>query len=246
MEVSSAATGAARPKAAEASAFSENADRFQSLASTVLDTSGKFSETERLQAYDELFAMGTTGKLRGMDGENHKLFDQVIGKSDIAQRAQQIQQREVAAVTGAVARGESAAQSKLSFFDGLSSDDRRVHFTVNENATDRTGAKAHANIESYHAHLVANAQLDSFLREAEAKGADPAKDAQLASAVKLANTKVTDVASWTSQVLKLFDRPRDRIDLSIDAQKRVADADQRPNQGRPITYREGSILSTKA
>lgn len=246
MEVSSAAAAATPPKPAEESAFSENAGRFQSLAATVLDTSGKFSESERVQAYDELFAMGATGKLRGMGGDNHKLFDRAIGKSDIAQRAQQIQQREVAAVTAAVARGQSAAQSKLSFFDGLSNNDRRVHFAVNENATDRTGAKAYANIESYHAHLVANAHLDSFLRDAEAKGADPAKDAQLVSALKLANTKVTDAASWTSQVLKLFDRPQDSVYLSTDAQKLVADASERPGHGRLSAYREGSILSTKA
>ena len=129
--------------------------------STVLDTSGKFSYDQRLQAYSSLFEMGVKDKLRGMDTDNAKQYWQAIMYSDIGTRAAQLQQQGVSSMISAAGRGESPAGAQLKFFAGLSEQDQKTDFTVTANSFTFGGNRQYANIDSYRDQLVANASVDA-------------------------------------------------------------------------------------
>src|SRR5258705_8374016 len=104
----SAAAAAAR----NAPDFAEKISRFQSRANAVLDTSGTVSESERLQAYQDVFRMAVNGDLLGMSDDDRALYDTATTKSDIGQKAYQLQESYIAAVNAAARTGGAPAPRK--------------------------------------------------------------------------------------------------------------------------------------
>jgi hypothetical protein len=241
----SAAAAAAR----NAPDFADKISRFQARANTVLDTSGTVSESERLQAYQDVFRMAVSGDLLGMGDDDRALYDAATSKSDIGQRAYQLQESYIGAVNAAARTGGAAAAIKagLANFDGLSTSDQQILFKAGINAPDRSGSGPYGGVQGWRDNMSAQLQMVSYMRPdgvfdpniATKKAQDP----KFASALKLANDRNNNSASWTQSVLKLFggEAPKDRIDLSDAARTAVgAGASARPS---PAPYREGSIAS---
>lgn len=79
-------------------------------------------------------------------------------------------------------------------------------------------------------------------RDLIASGAtSKADDPKFAAALKMNNSGDVGSASWSSMVLKLFEAPKDKIDLSDGAQRAVGDIRDAPRQASQ--YQEGSIAS---
>jgi len=242
------------PAAAAARSAPEFADkigRFQARANTVLDTSGRVSADERLQAYQDVFRMAVSGDLLGMSDDDRALYDAATTKSDIGQRAYQLQESYIGAVNAGSRTGGAAAAIKagLANFDALSSSDQQILFKAGINAPDRSGPGPFANVQAWRDNMSAQLQVVSYLRPNgvfdPAVAAKKAQDPTFVAALKLSTERDTTSASWTEMVRKLFggDGPKDRVDLS-DAAKAAVSGQASPSAGPPATaYREGSIAS---
>ena len=243
----SAAAAAAR----NAPDFADKISRFQSRASTVLDTSGTVSESERLQAYQDVFRMAVSGDLLGMSDDDRALYDAATTKSDISQKAYQLQEAYIGAVNAAAQTGGAAAAIKagLANFDALSTSDQQILFKAGINAPDRSGGGPFGSVQGWRDNMNAQLQMVSYMRPDGVFDANiaakKAQDPKFASALTLANDRNNNSAAWTERVLKLFggDAPKDRIDLSDAARTAVGartDASAGPS---PAPYKEGSIAS---
>lgn len=211
-------------------AFSQNTERFTSLASTVLDTSGKYSDDERLQAFSSLFEMAVKGQLRGMDADNAKIYHNAIMDSDIGTKARHIHERGMATVVAADASGQSAAAAQLKFFAGLSDADQKLHFTVNANGFNMSGNRQYASLDSYRDQLVANADYDAKMRN------DPDVIAQDLKSVVSATTG----DAWSAVILSLFEQIKLNASGSKtgNAMNQVSDASKLPPSYQPGNIRE--------
>jgi len=224
--------------------FSQNQAQFDELAAIFNDSSGKSSEADRVKAYDDIRAMSVGQKLNGIDAENRKTLDDIIGNSDIAQRIQQLQQGDVLAVTAAVARGGSPAQVKLAYFDSLSASDQQV-FALNFNSTDQFGNKPYSSIDGYRDNLVANAMLEKYGQDLKSEGRDPATDPTMQDISRLVMSKPSS-ESWTTQLFKMLGGTgiKDKVDLTPEAKEIVAAL---PNSGaagpQAPPYEVGSMAS---
>src|SRR3954469_18752913 len=130
-----AAAGRAQPD------FAERMARFDDLSATVLDTSGKFTDDQRLAAYQNLHALSVTRHLIGAEGDRRAVYDQVTFDSDIGQRAQQLSASFIQSVNAAAQGGGASAALKAakSSFDGLSTSDQNILFATTLNAADQFG-----------------------------------------------------------------------------------------------------------
>lgn len=254
-----AAAGRAQPD------FAERMSRFDTLSSTVLDTSGQYSEDQRVQAYQTLQSMSVTGKLIGLDDDRRKTLDQATFSSDIGQRSQDLQRSFIQAVNTAGQSGGAAGALKASLaaFDGLSTSDQNILFSTGLNAMDRTGAKPYGDAQGWRDNTDAQLKVVSYMRDAGVIGANgaldqraastkAASDPQFAAALKLSLRRDNNSASWTQSVLKLFgaSRTQDRVELSPEAQKAMS---AYPTSVAASTipapqpaYRQGSIVSVSA
>ena len=243
----SAAAAAARA----APDFADKIGRFQARANTVLDTSGRVSEGERLQAYQDVFRMAVNGDLLGMGDDDRALYDAATSKSDIGQKAFQLQESYNGAVNAAARTGGAAAGIKagLANFDSLSTSDQQILFKAGINAPDRSGSSPYASVQAWRDNMSAQLQMVSYMRPDGVFdpniAAKKAQDPKFRAALSLANDRNNSSASWTQSVLRLFggDGPKDRVDLS-DAARTVIGAGADTSPGRPpAPYREGSIAS---
>ncbi|MFN3537353.1 MAG: hypothetical protein ACK4Y4_07915 [Brevundimonas sp.] len=225
----------------------EKVSRFQALASTVLDTSGKFSEAERVQAYVSAVEMAVTGQMKGMGNAGLDLFAEV-NRSDIVQKSLQLQRDMSAAVMpiSMTGDGPGSARAALAFYDGLSSSDQSLLFQLSINAPQRDG-KRFTSVQGWRDNMNAVIQLGEYTqanRDLINSGAtSKADDPKFAAALKLGRANDIGSATWSSMVLKLFEAPRDRIDLSEDARRRVGEPSDtiRPES----RYQEGALASKR-
>jgi hypothetical protein len=239
------------PAAAAARAapdFADKISRFQSHANSVLDTSGKVSEGERLQAYQDVFRMAVSGDLLGMSDDDRALYDAATSQSDIGQKAYQLQKAHIATVNAAAQTGGAAAAIKagLANFDALSTSDQQILFKAGIDAPDRSGSGPYGSVQAWRDNMNAQLQLVSYMRPDGVFepniAAKKAQDPKFASALKLANDRNNNSAPWTEMVLKLFggDAPKDRIDLS-DAARTAVGAGAPAAGPSAAPYKEGSI-----
>jgi hypothetical protein len=243
------------PAAAAARAapdFADKISRFQARANTVLDASA--SGADRLQAYQDVFAMAVKGDLLGMSDDDRALYDAATSKSDIGQRAYQLQESYIAAVNGAAQRGGAAAAIKagLANFDSLSASDQQILFKGGINAPDRSGSGPYAGVQDWRDNLNAQLQMVSYMRPdgvfdpniATKKAQDP----KFAEALALSSDRNNSSASWTQRVLQLFggQTPKDRIDLSDAARAASVGAASAASTPSTASYKTGSIVSTSA
>ena len=237
--------------ARQAPDFADKIGRFQARANTVLDASA--SGADRLQAYQDVFAMAVKGDLLGMSDDDRALYDAATSKSDIGQRAYQLQESYSATVNAAAQRGGAAAAIKagLANFDSLSTSDQQILFKGGIDAPDRSGSGPYGSEQAWRDNMSAQLQMVSYMRPdgvfdpniATRKAQDP----KFADALALSNDRNTNSASWTQRVLQLFggQTPKDRIDLS-DAAKAAATAGATGTAAAPTPYKTGSIVSKVA
>ena len=234
--------------------FAEKISRFQSRANTVLDASA--SGADRLQAYQDVFRMAVRGDLLGMSDDNRALYDAAASRSDIAQKAFQLQAAYVGAVNAGSRSGGGGAAIKagLAAFDALSSSDQQILFKAGINAPDSSGSSPYADVEGWRDNMGAQLKMAAYMRPDGV--ADPniaarkARDPKFAQAVALVSDPNNTSAGWTQKVLQLFggDAPRDRVDLS-DAARAAMGSQSGPAAApapAPPPYRTGSVASTVA
>jgi hypothetical protein len=240
--------------------LSERTARFDALSSTVLDTSGRYSDSERLKAYSDLHTLSATGGLIGIEDDRRKVLDQVTFDSDIGQRAQQLSQSFIQAVnTGGQSGGASGAlKAAKGAFDNLSSSDQAILFATTLNAADRLGQQPYANVQAWRDNTEAQSQMVDYMqasgavgangqldyRAAAAKSADP----KFAAALKLSQRRDNNSADWTQSVLSLFTAARapDRVELSPEAQKLVGTPAPSAAPAPAAPYKAGTLISRVA
>ena len=241
-------------------AYAERLARFDTLAATVLDTSGQANEDQRLQAYQSLQTLSANGQLIGVADDRRQVLDQATYDSDIGQRAQQLSKGFVQAVNAAGRQGGPAAALKTarSAIDGLPASDQNILFATTINAPDRLGARPYADIGAWRDNADAQAKIVDYMQARGVVGANGQldhraaaarpDDAKLAAALKLSQRRDNTSADWTRSVQQLFggDRAPDRLDLSPAAQTLVDAAPARLAAPAPAPYRTGSLISTTA
>jgi len=243
------------PAAAAARAapdFADKISRFQARANTVLDAGA--SGGERVQAYQDVFAMAMRGDLLGMSDDDRALYDAATSKSDIGQRAYQLQESYIGAMNAAASQGGAAAAIKagLANFDGLSASDQQILFKGGINAPGSSGSSPYAGVQDWRDNMSAQLKMVSYMRPDGVFdpniGVKRAQDPRFAEALRLSNDRSNTTAGWTQQVLALFsgDAPKDRVELS-DAAKATAGAWTSLSAGsQTAPYQTGSIVSTRA
>jgi len=203
VSISSAAQSAAT---AQPEPFAQHADEFRSQTAIVLDTSGKYSQDEQLQAYNAVSKMAVTGQLRGAQGDDAKLWNE-IGQSAIGQHVQQLQAQENQAITTAYQQGgtAAAAQAQNDYFSSLSEEDQKVHFSATVNPADYTGATRYKDVAQYKSVLQANVKVSNYVALSSASANDPSKitDPKAAALITLGNSRV-DVATYLAKISELF------------------------------------------
>jgi hypothetical protein len=238
--------------ARQAPDFADKIGRFQARANTVLDASA--SGADRLQAYQDVFAMAVKGDLLGMSDDDRALYDAATSKSDIGQRAYQLQESYIASVNAAAQRGGAASAIKagLAQFDSLSASDQQILFKGGIDAPDRSGSGPYGSVQGWRDNMNAQLQVVSYMRPAGVFDPNIAAkrvlDPKFAEVQALSNAPNNNSASWTQRVLQLFggQTPKDRIDLSDTARTAAGAAPAAPSPAAPSPYRAGSIVSTTA
>jgi hypothetical protein len=232
--------------------FAEKIGRFQARANTVLDASA--SGAERLQAYQDVFAMAVKGDLLGMSDDDRALYDAATSKSDIGQRAYQLQASYIATVSAAVQRGGAAAGVKagMAQFDSLSASDQQVLFKGGIDAPDRSGSGPYGSVQAWRDNMNAQLQMVSYMRPDGVFdpniAAKKAQDPKFAEALALSNDRNNNSASWTQRVLRLFggQTPSDRVDFSDAARAAAAGGRGATPAPAAAPYKSGSIVSRVA
>lgn len=234
--------------------------RFDALSSTVLDTTGRYADSERLQAYQDLHTLSAAGGLIGIEDDRRKVLDQVTFDSDIGQRARQLSQTFIQAVnTGGQSGGASGAlKAAKATFDGLSSSDQAILFATTLNAADRLGQRPYADIQGWRDNTEAQSQMVDYMKASGAVGANGqldyraaaarSADPKFAAALKLSQRRDNNSADWTQSVLSLFAAARapDRVDLSPEARKLVGTPAPTTAAVPAAPYKAGALVSRVA
>jgi hypothetical protein len=234
--------------------------RFDELAGAVLDTSGRFTETQRVEAYQTLQTLSATGQLIGVEDDRRKVLDQVTFESDISRRAERLSASFIQSVNVAAQSGGAggALEAAAAAFGALSPSDQTILFATTLNAADRTGARPFADIQAWRDNTSAQLKMVDYLKTAGVVGVDGrldhraaaarSDDVKLAAALKLSLRRDNNSADWTQSVLRLFggERRPDRIDLSPAAQKALDAAPGLRSRPEPAPYRAGELVSRRA
>ena len=231
--------------------FADKIGRFQARANTVLDASA--SGAERLQAYQDVFAMAVKGDLLGMSDDDRALYDAATSKSDIGQRAYQLRESYIAAVNAAAQRGGAAAGSRPVWRPSTASRPPTSRSSSRPGSTRRTkrAPSPYASVDAWRDNMNAQLQVASYLRPDGVYdpniAAKKAQDPKFAEVAALASDRNNRSAAWTQRALSLFggQAPRDRVDLS-DAARATAAATAATAAPAATPYRTGSIVSTVA
>jgi hypothetical protein len=260
---SSALVSARAPVGPATGSHATRMSRFDELSATVLDTTGKASDDQRVQAYQTLQAMSAGGQLAGIDDDRRKVLDQATFDSDVGQRAQALGKSFVQTLNAATQNGgpQAALQAAASRFDSLSSADQDLLFQTTINVADRTGAKPHADAAAWRSNIDAQAKVVGFMKDAGVVGANGVLDQKAAQAKAVADPKFAQALrlslrrdnnspDWTQSVMQLFggSAPKDTVQLSEAAQKFMsATPSSAAPAAQPATaYRQGSIASITA
>lgn len=253
MEISSSPPAAPQPAIAQSAPPEgfKNQDRFAELIVKVNNSSGSYSEREQMDAWVALHDMAVTGGLVGMGAENNKLYNE-SGNSAISQKIKQVgQSYTLAMISGQQSGGASGArQAALDFFDTQSGSNQDILFRGHINASDMSGSKPFADIDSWRNSMLAGVKLDRFIEKSSVSGnrnEKAAASATLAAALKLSEAKTQD-ASWMQQIADLLgqrDTILDKIDLSDEAKRAVGSQSASTQAASTQSYESGSIASKR-
>jgi hypothetical protein len=139
--------------------YQNNLDRLHGLANTILDTTGSFTDDEKLDAFDRWHSMAVTGKFVGFGPDEEKLHNAIARSKtsvDIESARMAYGNAVMAAIQQADAAGtsrkEAVGRAALKTFDGMSAYDQKALFT-NINAMNRTGARPYGNMADFRRQL---------------------------------------------------------------------------------------------
>jgi hypothetical protein len=131
----------------------------QGLASTVLDTSGKVSDADKLDAYAGSQRLNITGQYAGVGPAGAALLNQ-IANSPTAQNVETQRAGYADAMMGAIKRASAAGvppaqalgAASLQHFDGLSPSDQKALF-ASLNAPNRAGVTPFAGLDDWRGQM---------------------------------------------------------------------------------------------
>ena len=131
----------------------------QGLASVVLDTSGKVSDADKLDAYTSSQRLSLTGQYAGVGPAGAALLNQ-IANSPTAQNVESQRANYAHAMMGAIQQASAAGVSRaqalgaasLQHFDGLSGADQKALF-ASLNAPNRAGVTPFAGLDDWRGQM---------------------------------------------------------------------------------------------
>jgi hypothetical protein len=139
----------------------------QGLASTVLDTSGKVSDTDKLDAYTSAQRLSIAGQSIGGGQASADLLNQ-IANSPTAQKVETQRASYADAMMGAIQRASAAGvpraqalgAASLQHFDGLSGTDQKALF-ASINAPNRAGVTPFAGLDDWRGQMAAMGKVSA-------------------------------------------------------------------------------------
>lgn len=181
MEISSAAPSRLAPVQAvspsqTASGSTSLLATLQGLASTVLDTSGKVSDADKLDAYTSAQRLSSTGQYNGVGQAGGTLLNQ-IANSPTAQKVETQRTAYADAMVGAIQRARAAGvphaqalgAASLQHFDGLSGTDQKALF-ASINAPNRAGVTPFAGVDDWRGQMAAMGKISAPIDRIELSG----------------------------------------------------------------------------
>ncbi|HEV7693883.1 MAG TPA: hypothetical protein VGO52_23820 [Hyphomonadaceae bacterium] len=241
MEISSISTSAPM-SAARGSAYSaETARKITAVldfAAIILDEGGKYSKTQKADAYGRMHDAAVMGDLAGVSEEDRKTFESALVSSDTGKQMIELQRQMGLAMKNA-ANG-SSGRGGIQFYDSLSADDQHL-ISQWMNLADSDGKRPFADMEALRTSWLAQATMyEHAIGVATAGRPDAEQVAPLLEAWNKGN--IDD--GWARAVLKLFQQPTDRVDLSAEAKDRLGP--QQAGIAAPATAQrsQGSFLDT--
>lgn len=239
----------ARPVAGPASSttiFSQYKDKFLSLSSVVLNVGNKYDLDAQFRAYMGLQDMSVTGKLRGIDPNNERIWMET-SRSSVALMKEFLQQM-VASVksssSSAASNGQSPAddaqakariqaQAELKAFDAMSSFEQKVYFNSVANASDNTGNKPFTDMSQYRAQLQAIARDGVTVAKAQEKAASQTGSSSATNSTRSVDGSATasypvnteKIPDFSAEAARAHEKNKtDRVDLSPAALSVVGQA----------------------
>ena len=149
----------------------------QGQASTVLDTSGKVSDADKLDAYTSAQQLSITGQYVGAGQAGAALLNQ-IANSPTGQNVQTQRTDYADAMIGAIQQASAAGvphaqalgAASLQHFDGLSGTDQKALF-ASINAPNRAGVTPFAGIDDWRGQMAAMGKVSAPVDSIELSGA---------------------------------------------------------------------------
>jgi hypothetical protein len=197
MQISSAAPSPLAPaQAVSASQIAPGSTSplatLQGQASTVLDTSGKVSDADKLDAYTSAQRLSVTGQYAGVGQAGAALLNQ-IANSPTAQKVETQRAGYADAMMGAIQRAGAAGvpraqalgAASLQHFDGLSGTDQKA-LLASINAPNRAGVTPFAGLDDWRGQMAAMGKVSAPVDRIELSGA--------ARAVAVASTPAAPAA----------------------------------------------------
>ena len=182
MEISSAAPSPLPPVQAvspsqAAPASASLLATLQGLASTVVDTSGKVSDADKLDAYTSAQRLGVTGQYAGVGQAGAALLNQ-IANSPTGQNVETQRTGYADAMIGTIQRASAAGiphaqalgAASLQHFDGLSGTDQKALF-ASINAPNRAGVTPFADLDDWRGQMTVMGKVSTPVDRIELSGA---------------------------------------------------------------------------
>lgn len=210
---------------APAAVFTKYKGQFLSLTSVVLNIGTKYDLEAQFRAYMGLQDMSLSGKLRGMDPGNERLWMETH-RSSIGLMKDYLQQMVASAVESTGNSGAAAAaQAELRKFEAMSALEQKVYFNAVVNTPDAYGRTPYTDAAEYQKTLAEQANGSSSTDSVGTSSGTSASSATASTSTTWADESATasDAASTTSTAVSSTGTV-DKVDLS-PAAKRIVGQD---------------------
>lgn len=145
---------------APAAVFTKYKGQFLSLTSVVLNIGSKYDLEAQFRAYMGLQDMSLSGKLRGMDPSNERLWMETH-RSSIGLMKDYLQQMVASAVENTSSGAAAAARAELKKFETMSALEQKVYFNAVVNTPDAYGRTPYTDASQYQQTLAEQADAAS-------------------------------------------------------------------------------------
>lgn len=143
----------------------DNFPKLRELAGVILDTTGKYTDDQKLEAFQTQYRMSVTLQFAGASDDDRDLLNQ-IARSDTYQQINAVRHQHMFAMMAAVKEADETGQSReavigrksLALYDSLSPLDQKRMFT-SINAPDQTGATKYGSVDAWRSQMMSWAGL---------------------------------------------------------------------------------------